>query len=144
MNPDLDSPRRILIRAPEIRIKGRNRPSFREALKRNLGQRLRGIGLRWRASSAGDRIWIEVPPAEIAELDRALEAIVTVFGVELGAPGFRDSARSGRRSAPGGTGCGSDDGALLPIGGGGPNGGRGWFCPARAAPRPGFPDPARR
>ena len=86
--PGSDSPRRILIRAPEIRIKGRNRPSFREALKRNLGQRLRGIGLRWRASSAGDRVWIEIPPAEIAELDRALEAIVTVFGVELALPAF--------------------------------------------------------
>ena len=81
-----ERPRRILIRAPEIRIKGRNRPTFREALKRNLGRRLRGIGLRWRASSAGDRVWIEVPPAETAELDRALEVIATVFGVELALP----------------------------------------------------------
>ena len=95
-----DSPRRILIRAPEIRIKGRNRPSFREALKRNLGQRLRGIGLRWRASSAGDRIWIEVPPAEIAELDRALEAIVTVFGVELALPAFVIPRVSGGEALP--------------------------------------------
>ena len=82
------APRRILIRSPEIRIKGRNRPSFREALKRNLGQRLRGIGLRWRASSAGDRVWIEVPPGEGDALDRALGAISTVFGVELALPCF--------------------------------------------------------
>ncbi len=88
MSPAPDSPRRILIRSPEIRIKGRNRPSFREALKRNLGQRLRGIGLRWRASSAGDRVWIEVPPGETAALDRALTAIATVFGVELALPCF--------------------------------------------------------
>ena len=81
-------PRRILIRSPEIRIKGRNRPTFREALKRNLGQRLRGIGLGWRASSAGDRVWIEVPPGETPELDRALQAISTVFGVELALPSF--------------------------------------------------------
>ncbi len=87
-HPGPDSPRRILIRSPEIRIKGRNRPSFREALKRNLGQRLRGIGLRWRASSAGDRVWIEVPPGETAALDRALAAIATVFGVELALPCF--------------------------------------------------------
>ena len=86
--PEVAAPRRILIRSPEIRIKGRNRPSFREALKRNLGQRLRGIGLRWRASSAGDRVWIEVPPGETAELERALEAISTVFGVELALPSF--------------------------------------------------------
>ena len=86
--PAADSPRRILIRSPEIRIKGRNRPSFREALKRNLGQRLRGVGLGWRASSAGDRVWIEVPPGETAELDRALEAICTVFGVALALPCF--------------------------------------------------------
>lgn len=82
------APRRILIRSPEIRIKGRNRPSFREALKRNLGQRLRGIGLGWRASSAGDRVWIEMPPGETGELDRALAAIATVFGVELALPCF--------------------------------------------------------
>ena len=88
VNPAPDAPRRILIRSPEIRIKGRNRPSFREALKRNLGQRLRGIGLRWRASSAGDRVWIEVPPGETAALDRALVAIATVFGVELALPCF--------------------------------------------------------
>ena len=87
-HPAPDSPRRILIRSPEIRIKGRNRPSFREALKRNLGQRLRGVGLRWRASSAGDRVWIEVPPGETAALDRALMAIATVFGVELALPCF--------------------------------------------------------
>ncbi len=80
--------RRILIRSPEIRIKGRNRPSFREALKRNLGQRLRGIGLRWRASSAGDRVWLEVPREEVGDLDRALEVIATVFGVELALPAF--------------------------------------------------------
>ena len=85
-NPAVDAPRRILIRSPEIRIKGRNRPLFREALKRNLGQRLRGIGLRWRTSSAGDRVWIEVPPAETAALDRALAVIATVFGVELALP----------------------------------------------------------
>ncbi len=87
-HPAPDAPRRILIRSPEIRIKGRNRPSFREALKRNLGQRLRGIGLRWRASSAGDRVWIEVPPEEDAELDRALAVISTIFGVELALPCF--------------------------------------------------------
>lgn len=86
MSPAAEVPRRILIRSPEIRIKGRNRPSFREALKRNLGQRLRGIGLRWRASSAGDRVWIEVPPRETSELDRALAVIATVFGVELALP----------------------------------------------------------
>ncbi len=88
VHPMPDAPRRILIRSPEIRIKGRNRPSFREALKRNLGQRLRGIGLRWRASSAGDRVWIEVPQEETAALDRALAAIATVFGVELALPCF--------------------------------------------------------
>lgn len=87
-DPVADLPRRILIRSPEIRIKGRNRPSFREALKRNLGQRLRGIGLRWRASSAGDRVWIEVPSGETAALDRALAALATVFGVELALPCF--------------------------------------------------------
>lgn len=88
VNPAADAPRRILIRSPEIRIKGRNRPSFREALKRNLGQRLRGIGLRWRTSSAGDRVWIEVPPGETVSLDRALAVIATVFGVELALPCF--------------------------------------------------------
>ncbi|MXW70402.1 MAG: tRNA 4-thiouridine(8) synthase ThiI [Acidobacteria bacterium] len=87
-DPMREAPRRILIRSPEIRIKGRNRPSFREALKRNLGQRLRGIGLRWRASSAGDRVWIEVPREETAALDRALAAVATVFGVELALPCF--------------------------------------------------------
>ena len=33
-------------------------------------------------------MWIEVPPSETAELDRALEAIATVFGVELALPAF--------------------------------------------------------
>lgn len=80
--------RRILIRAPEIRIKGRNRASFREALKRNLGRRLRGIGLDWRVRSAGDRVSVEVPPGGAAKLQRALEAAGTVFGVELALPAW--------------------------------------------------------
>lgn len=80
--------RRVLIRSPEIRIKGRNRPSFREALKRNLARRLKGIGLGWRARSQGDRVWIEVPDGEGGALDRALEAIATVFGVELALPAW--------------------------------------------------------
>ncbi len=78
--------RRILIRAPEIRIKGRNRATFREALKRNLRRQLRGVGLDWHASSTGDRIWIEVPENASDELDRALEAASRVFGVELALP----------------------------------------------------------
>ena len=89
--PDSDSaeealPRRILIRSPEIRIKGRNRGFFREALKRNLRSRLAGMGLRWRARSTGDRVWIEVPPEEASELDRALAAAATVFGVHSALP----------------------------------------------------------
>lgn len=80
--------RRLLVRSPEIRIKGRNRPSFREALKRNLARRLKGIGLGWRARSQGDRVWIEVPDGEGGELDRAVEAVSTVFGVELALPAW--------------------------------------------------------
>ncbi len=80
--------RRILIRSPEIRIKGRNRASFREALKRNLGRRLLPLGRGWRASSAGDRVWVEVPGVEEADLDRALDAVRTVFGVQLALPAF--------------------------------------------------------
>ena len=78
--------RRILIRSPEIRIKGRNRSSFREALKRNLGRRLRGVGLDWRPRSVGDRVFIEVAPGAADAEDRALEAVATVFGVELALP----------------------------------------------------------
>lgn len=80
--------RRVLIRSPEIRIKGRNRPSFREALKRNLGRRLKGIGLRWAARSQGDRIWFEPPDATAEDLERGLAAIRTVFGVELALPAW--------------------------------------------------------
>ena len=100
VTPVVEAPRRILIRSPEIRIKGRNRPSFREALKRNLGQRLRGVGLRWRASSAGDRVWIEVPPEETAALDRALAVIATVFGVELALPCYVIPRVRNRPEAP--------------------------------------------
>ena len=86
--PGAGPARRILIRSPEIRIKGRNRATFREALKRNLSSRLAGIGLPWKPSSSGDRVWIDVPPEEGSELDRALLAISTVFGVHSAIPAF--------------------------------------------------------
>lgn len=83
-----DLRRRILVRSPEIRIKGRNRASFREALKRNLGRRLAPLGRGWRASSAGDRVWIEVPRGREADLDAALDGVRTVFGVHLALPAY--------------------------------------------------------
>lgn len=87
IEPDLRAlPRRILIRSPEIRIKGRNRASFREALKRNLGRRLLPLGPGWKASSIGDRVWVEVPAGREADLDDALDRISTVFGLQLALP----------------------------------------------------------
>ncbi len=79
--------RRILIRSPEVRIKGRNRPRFREALKRNIRERLGGIGLDWRVRSLRDRVWIDVPGEQTDGIGRALDALETVFGVELALPG---------------------------------------------------------
>ncbi len=76
--------RRILIRSPEVRIKGRNRPRFREALKRNLRARLDSVGCGWRVRSMRDRVWIEAVDPE--RIDPVLEALRTVFGVELAIP----------------------------------------------------------
>ncbi len=88
-DPDLTAlARRVLIRSPEIRIKGRNRASFREALKRNLGRRLAPLGPGWKASSIGDRVWVEVPPERDRDLDDALERIATVFGLQLALPAY--------------------------------------------------------
>ncbi len=84
----LGAARRILIRSPEVRIKGRNRPRFREALKRNIRGRLDGIGLDWRVRSLRDRVWVDVPDEAAGEIERALDALATVFGVELALPGY--------------------------------------------------------
>ncbi len=88
--------RRILVRSPEIRIKGRNRGSFREALKRNIGRRLLPLGPGWKASSIGDRVWVEVPPGRERDLDDALDRISTVFGLQLALPAYLIPRRDGQ------------------------------------------------
>ena len=47
------------------------------------------MGPGWKASSIGDRVWVEVPSSDNADLDDALERIATVFGLQLALPAYQ-------------------------------------------------------
>ena len=49
-------PRRILLRCPEITLKGKNRGDFEHCLVENVIRRLRRRGLAWRVHYAQGRL----------------------------------------------------------------------------------------
>jgi tRNA uracil 4-sulfurtransferase len=76
-------PVQILIRAPEITLKGRNQGEFWLRLKANVETHLARRGISWPVKTARARLYLEAgtrPGA--AEIDRALETLGEVAGVD--------------------------------------------------------------
>jgi thiamine biosynthesis protein ThiI len=78
-----DLPIEIVIRAPEITLKGRNQGDFWVQLRDNLGQQLESAGISWPISTARARLEVEAGASPTAdELGRALTAVSEVAGVD--------------------------------------------------------------
>lgn len=76
-------PVQIVIRSPEITLKGRNQGEFWVRLRRNLRQQLDRRGIPWPISTARARLCVEAGAAPAAdELERALAAVSEVAGVD--------------------------------------------------------------
>ncbi len=75
-------PVQIVIRSPEITLKGRNQGDFWNRLRANLRQKLDHQEIRWPIVSARAKLSVVpgVAPSD-AELDRALTAVAEVAGV---------------------------------------------------------------
>src|SRR3989304_5535787 len=93
-------PVQIVIRSPEITLKGRNQGDFWVRLRENLGRQLDARGISWPIGTARARLTGEAgvfPSAE--DLDRALTAFSEVAGVDS----FSVARRAGREELfPGG------------------------------------------
>ena len=63
---------RILLRCPEITLKGRNQGDFRACLHRNVRSTLRAIGVDWSVRSARGRVYVEAGRAREEEVRRAV------------------------------------------------------------------------
>ncbi len=77
--------RRILVRAPELTLKGRNQRDFLKRLKRNVAHVLRCRGVRCQVSSARGRLYVDAtdPDSESS----ACEQLVVTPGIDSLIPG---------------------------------------------------------
>jgi len=72
----------IVLRSPELTLKGRNRGLFERALVQNVSQRLAGLGLQWQVRSAHGRLYVDVGVGAPGSLDAVLQALAEVAGAE--------------------------------------------------------------
>jgi thiamine biosynthesis protein ThiI len=75
-------PNRIVLRCPEVTLKGRNRGLFERVLLQNVVHRLGGLGLRWRVRSAHGRVYVDVGAESGENLEAVLQALAEVTGAE--------------------------------------------------------------
>jgi len=75
-------PNRIVLRCPELTLKGRNRGLFERSLVENVSRRLAGLGLRWPVRSAHGRVYVDVGAGVPDDLEVVLQALSEVAGVE--------------------------------------------------------------
>jgi thiamine biosynthesis protein ThiI len=83
-------PVQILIRSPEITLKGRNQGEFWVRLRENVRHHLERRGVRWPIQTARARLCLDAgtdPSPEV--LERALSGLAEVFGVDSYAPALR-------------------------------------------------------
>lgn len=74
--------RRIVLRCPEITLKGRNRADFEQALVANVGCRLRALEADWPVHHAHGRLYVDVPDDGRDRLPAVLQALAEVAGVD--------------------------------------------------------------
>ena len=76
------TPNRIVLRCPEITLKGKNQDDFMLALVENVAHRLRAIGARWQVHYAHGRVYVDVPGAQAEMVEEAVQALSEVAGVD--------------------------------------------------------------
>lgn len=76
------TPNRIVLRCPEITLKGKNQDDFMLALARNVAHRLRATGAVWQVHYAHGRVYADVPAARGVSIEEALQALTEVAGVD--------------------------------------------------------------
>lgn len=77
---------RIVLRSPELTLKGRNRAEFEQRLVRNVRQRLGAFGLRWPIHSAHGRVYVDVGELRSLSLDVVLQGLSEIAGIHSVAP----------------------------------------------------------
>ncbi len=77
---------RIVLRSPELTLKGRNRGMFERALVKNVRKRLRGLGLSWPVLVPHGRVYVDNEDLSPERLEQVLQALSEVAGVESLAP----------------------------------------------------------
>lgn len=77
----MTQPNRIVLRSPELTLKGRNRPDFEQKLVRNVTTRLASLDLDWRVHRAHGRIYVDVGEHAPGDLDAILNALSEVAGI---------------------------------------------------------------
>ena len=79
-------PNRIVLRSPELTLKGRNRTEFEQRLVCNVRQRLDSLGLRWQVHGAHGRVYVDVGELQSHSLDAVLQGLSEVAGIHSLAP----------------------------------------------------------
>ena len=100
------TPNRIVLRCPEITLKGKNQDDFMQVLAQNVAHRLRAIGARWQVHYAHGRVYADVPATQAAMVETAVEALSEVAGVDSLAATvclWRDPTMSRMRPLPSGS-----------------------------------------
>ena len=88
---------RIVLRCPELTLKGRNRGLFERVLVENVCCRLDGLGLQWQVSDAHGRVYVDVGRDDPDSLGPVLQALSEVAGVESLAPTIWHKSSSTRQ-----------------------------------------------
>ena len=74
-------PNRILMRCPELTLKGRNRPDFEQTLLSNVALRLTALGLEWPVYKAHGRVYVDIGQEPVEGLEEVLSALSEIAGV---------------------------------------------------------------
>lgn len=73
---------RIVLRCPELTLKGRNRGLFERLLVGNISRKLESLGLSWAVHLAHGRVYVDVDPQSADDLDPVLRSLSELAGVE--------------------------------------------------------------
>jgi thiamine biosynthesis protein ThiI len=73
--------RRIVLHCPEIALKGRNQPVFRDALLGNVRHVLEGLGLRPHVGATRGRLHVDATALDPAAIELVMDALTRVPGI---------------------------------------------------------------
>ena len=79
-------PNRLLLRCPDITLKGQNLKFFSQTMVDTVTHRLRGFGLDWRTRYAPGRVYVDLPGARPDQVEALLGAFSRLPGIDSVAP----------------------------------------------------------